>query len=260
MKGIYIYCIRWRGKGGHFNIAYKDIEAVVREVDLEKFSSEEIAKRAKEDIGWITDQAKAHEKIIERAMKRKQSAYGSTALRLYGSVIPMKFGTIFKDKASLENTLKNNYRKFKNLLKKLEGREEWSVKIYIKEDKLKESLKKGNKKIRAQDNRRKSSATGIDYFEELEVEKMVDEALEKEAEKLASKIFNELSKISFTARKNNILPKEFVGKEEPMILNCAYLVEKKNLKSFDKKVQAIRRLYPECIVECTGPWPAYNFV
>ena len=46
-----------------------------------------------------------------------------------------------------------------------------------------------------------------------------------------------------------------------MILNAAFLVDRKDEKSFDEKVKAISLQYEDLLsFKYTGPWPPYNFV
>ncbi len=131
-KGLYLYCIRTKTKnkfsaegidGGEiFATSYQDLEAIVSEVSLEEFGSEEIQRKAQEDLKWIKEKAQLHEQAVEEAMKN-----GDEIL----SIIPMKFGTIFKTKEKLAETLKKYYSKFKKTLENLVGKQEWAVKVYL---------------------------------------------------------------------------------------------------------------------------------
>jgi len=144
MEGLYLYCIRKRidtpssfsAKGideKHVvtTIAFQELEAVVSDVSLEEFASEEIQKKAQEDLKWIKEKAIAHEKVIEEVMRRNDKVL---------SLIPMRFGAIFKDLTSLEEALKKDYSKIKEVLERIQGRQEWSVKIYIKDKKIFEQV------------------------------------------------------------------------------------------------------------------------
>ncbi len=136
MKGFYLYCIRGKtdsefsgegiGGGEIFAIPYQDLKAVVSEVSLEEFGSEEIQRKAREDLKWIKEKAQLHEQVIEEAMgyPRKSALRAERApIRVnppgITAVIPMKFGTIFKTKENLKGTLKKYYSKFKKTLENL---------------------------------------------------------------------------------------------------------------------------------------------
>ncbi|MFA5820170.1 MAG: GvpL/GvpF family gas vesicle protein, partial [Bacteroidales bacterium] len=119
---IYVYCIKEKtkehptfslkgidGKGEVFTLTYRELEAIVSKVSLEEFGSGEIQKKSQEDLGWIKEKAVAHEKVIEEAMRNKDNVL---------SVIPMRFGTIFKEKTSLEEALNKDYAKIKEVFER----------------------------------------------------------------------------------------------------------------------------------------------
>jgi len=258
MKGYYFYCVRYSngspltafgidGKSKTEICSLGDIEAIISPVDLLKYGSKEIAKNAKEDLKWIIKHAQMHERVIEEAMKES-------------AVVPMKFGVVFKNKKNLEDTLHKNSDKFKKILKSLDGKEEWSVKIYVNEKKLKDEIKNRNKTLKKELKNAKKLPKGADYFKELEVEEKVNRILLKEIEKYSKSFFKALKSLAESARENKILSKEFVGKDDSMILNSAYLVKKDNIKRFKKKLKELESSNESFIFECTGPWPPYNFV
>ena len=97
MEELYLYCLREStesapaittkgidGKGEVFVFPYRELEAIVSN-SPEEFTSEEIQKKAQEDLNWIKEKAVAHEKVIEQAMGKDNEAL---------SLIPMRFGTI----------------------------------------------------------------------------------------------------------------------------------------------------------------------
>ena len=101
LEGFYLYCVRKsRGassvfltkgideKGEVFTRTYQRLEAVVSLVPLDEFDSEIIHVKARNDLQWIKEKAVLHETVIEEAMRN-----GGEIL----SLIPMKFGTIFKE-------------------------------------------------------------------------------------------------------------------------------------------------------------------
>ena len=128
MEGFYLYCVRKsRGdftvfltqgideKGGVFTRTYQGLEAVVSQVSLEEFDSELIHIKARNDLQWIKEKAVLHEAVIEEAMRK-----GGEIL----SLIPMKFGTIFKEEKALQETLSKHHAQFREMLEKLEGKQE----------------------------------------------------------------------------------------------------------------------------------------
>jgi hypothetical protein len=273
MKGLYLYCIRLHlqpttynlpaslkgidGKSKVTIIPYKNIEAVVSTVNLNEFSSKELARRAKEDLKWIIKHANRHEKVIERVMgiKKTNTAYG-LGLK---AVVPMKFGTIFEKPQNLENVFKKEYQRFKNLLARFDGKQEWSLKVYVKESALRAKLKK-EQKVRTQIKQVKNLPRGADYFGELEVNNSLNNLMQKTINQSIKTFFKYFTATSLKSRQNKILSQDFTGHEEPMILNSAYLIDQNKVDNFIKEIKNLEKLNPEFIFEYTGPWPPYNFI
>ena len=152
MDGLYLYCVRKKtavpspfraggieGKKEIFTITHGELEAVVSMVSLLKFTSGEIRKKAREDLDWIREKAIIHEHVIEEAMR------GTDGLV---QVIPMRFGIIFNDEAGLKETLDRTHAEMTGLLNKIQGKQEWNVKIYLMdEERLELTVKENNEEI-----------------------------------------------------------------------------------------------------------------
>ncbi len=265
MEGLYLYCIREKTeahptflikgideKGEVFVLIHRELEAVVSKVSLEEFGSGEVQKRAQEDLGWIKEKAVAHEKIIEQAMRIN----GQTL-----NVIPMKFGTIFKEKVSLEETLNKDYPMIKKVLDKIRGKQEWSIKVYLKDRRIIEQIiEEQNEVIKAKKNEIASWPEGVAFFREEELRDEIVREFDKELKDIVELIFVSFKKHADQSIKNNILAKEISGKQDPMVLNASYLVLEEKIAGFTKEIENFNQdgtkgLY----IEYSGPWPAYNF-
>jgi len=262
MKGLYLYCIRAKNgfkfstkgiDGGEiFAIPYQDLEAVVSEVSLEEFGSIEIQRKAQEDLTWIKEKAQIHEYVIEQAMKP-----GSNLI----SVIPMKFGTIFKSEENLKNCLKNQYQQFKESLEKLKGKQEWGVKVYLKEDIFKKFLEEKNEIILAKKKEIESMPKGIAFFAQKQIDKIVGQERDKELDRITEEIYENLGQLAFSKNQDKLLEKDFTERSEEMVLNAFYLIEESKLDSFQKKVGELKEKYNSLgfEAEVSGPWPSYHF-
>ena len=258
MKGFYFYCIisesvlelstEGIGGGKVFIMPYQDLKAVVSEVSLEEFSSEEIQNKAQEDVNWIREKAQNHQKVIEEAMAM-------------GPVIPMQFGVIFKTKEKLEETLSSHYEQFKQSLQKLAGKQEWGVKAYMNRKVFEEFLEKGSEEVLAKKKEAESLPKGMAFFAKKQAVSQIGEVREKELDKITGEIYESLSQLADSFNKAKILEKDFTGRIEEMILNCFYLIEESKLAQFQKKVEELKEKYnPIGIeVEMSGPWPSYHF-
>ena len=261
MKGFYIYCVRLgRGtgkikvKGIEFgsevhSILFKDIEAVVSEVDFSKFNVSTIKEKLQEDAKWTEKNVKRHHEIIAEANKMS-------------AVIPMKFGTLYATKKNLEAMLVAHYEKFKSLLLCLKNKQEWGVKGYLEYKKFAEILKKKNKEIQKLEKKRLSVPEGMQWYVGRKSDELIAGKIEYEVEEKLRKIINTLDKGAEEIRLNDLLPNVMSEPGKDMILNVVCLVKNDVLDKFHVMFQ---ELLGECesvgiTLTLTGPWPPYNFV
>ncbi|MEW5767354.1 MAG: GvpL/GvpF family gas vesicle protein [bacterium] len=266
MEGLYLYCIRERleppfpfsAKGIDerqevFTIACHELEAVVSKVSLKEFDSETIQIKAREDLNWIKEKVVIHEKVIEEAMRRDDNIL---------SLIPMRFGTIFKEKARLEESLNKDYSKIKEVLDRIRGKQEWGVKVYLADrERVERVVKEKNEAIKGKEREVASLPEGMAYFMEEELREVISREVDNELNNMAEAFFKGLKKKAVASVKNKILGKELTGKREPMILNAAYLISEEKIEGFKKKASDLNQRMQDqgCYLEFSGPWPAYNF-
>lgn len=178
------------------------------------------------------------------------------------SIIPMKFGTIFKTKEKLEETLKKHYRQFRESLERLKGKQEWAVKVYLNRKAFEEEVKKVSKVVQEKEKEIAQLPEGIAYF----MQKQIDEAVSKEADKAIENyteiFFETLKKYAEAETKGKILEKELTGKSLSMVLNAIFLVSEEKLEDFIKEIDKLNKDYkPKGFnFEYAGPWPPYNFI
>lgn len=239
------------GGGKPFVILYTDIEAIVSEVSLEEFGSEEIQRKAIDDLAWIKDKALIHERVIETAINNGDSL-----------IIPMKFGMIFKNRGGLIDSLKKDYVMFKRLFQILHGKEEYSVKVYVKHTLLENEIKKNSPMIQRKYEEMRSLPAGRRYFLEEEVQDIVKKDAKNSLHSYTTLFLERIKGFAEELKENNILGKELTGKNDPMVCNGAFLVKKEKVDRFMGEIQALQIEYENrgFIFESSGPWPAYHFV
>jgi hypothetical protein len=266
MEGLYLYCIREKtenvpeisikgidGEGETYTLLFRDLEAVVSRVSLEEFASEEIQRKAQEDLNWIKEKAVIHEKVVEEAMRKNGKIL---------NLIPMRFGTIFQDKVRLEETLKKDYSKVMEVLERIRRKQEWSVKVYLRDRKtFEQMIKEKNETIKEKDKEIASLPEGMAFFVEEELKEVISKEVEKELNKMMEGAFESLKKQAVTAVKSKILGKELIGRQEPMVLNAAYLVPEEKMEDFKKEAEDLNHKMQGkgFFIEYSGPWPTYNF-
>lgn len=265
MSGLYIYCIRQKNapssfpiKGfdninSIFTIPHGEIEAVVSWVSEEEFNSEEIKIKAQENLSWIKEKIMIHERVTECAMKKNSSLL---------SIIPMKFGTIFTEEKKLIEMLEKHYELFKSTLDKLEGKEEWSLKVYLSDKKqFDEKIKSESEIIKETEKKIAGLSEGLAYFHESELKELIAEESEKKLNEIKENIFEEMKLFAEEAKQCKLLQKEITGRAGTMILNSAYLIKTEMVNKFVLRAKhKNKELNPKgLILEFFGPWPPYYF-
>jgi hypothetical protein len=88
----------------------------------------------------------------------------------------------------------------------------------------------------------------------MQLGRLVEAAMEERGNRYVSEVHEALKQVSVASRSNKVIG-------DRMILNAAFLVDRKDEKAFDDAVKEIGRRYEDLLTfKYTGPWPPYNFV
>jgi hypothetical protein len=255
-KLIYLYCLTSSAPSYDdadvnnmiFSIEHNGLFVMAKYVSDLEFSEENIKKNIS-DEQWLNKHAREHISMISKIMEKN-------------TVIPFNFGTIYKSNERLIEFLDKNTIALFKVLKYLENKEEWSVKIFCDKNKIVQNISTLSDNIADIEYQIKSSTPGKAYI----LGKKRDEILENEI----SKIYNTYSKNLFSALKsytdeyrlNLILSNDVTGRDEDMIVNATFLIQKQNLIDFIKKTDELVLEYDNIglYLDVTGPWPPYTFV
>jgi len=144
----------------------------------------------------------------------------------------------------------------------IRGKEEWAVKIYCDRKILFGKIDELSEDAATMESQIMASSPGKAYL--LKRKKM--DLAECEMDRLChihgQQYFDELKNLSESICLNNLLPKEFTGREDTMILNASFLLRKCKVTDFVITVLVLRKkneTFGFCI-EASGPWPPFNFI
>jgi hypothetical protein len=253
---VYLYCVVDRepelketeglAEGLYF-VCNNGLYAVAGKVEEEEFGQEGI-ERNMADFEWVKAKAGVHERIIELVMADTD-------------VIPFKFGTLFNTDDSLKAMLEEYGEEFQAILRKLENKEEWGVKIYRNPEKLKATFTNDEAEILKIEDEIKSSSVGKSYFFKKKKDELIEKILNERINECGQESFELLRELSFEAHINRLLPREVTEREDDMVLNSVFLVDKDEVADFQNMVDTLKMHYEDkgLLIDCTGPWPPYNF-
>lgn len=256
-KGLlYLYCITQKeprledignlAEGVYF-IHHRGVYAVVGRVKSNEFSEENLKKNLA-DLEWIKKKVGIHEGVIGRVMQGC-------------CVLPFKFATIFNAEEGIKSIIDEDIEGFKNNLTNLEGKQEWGIKLYYDMERLKGYITRKNQEVLKIDEEINSSPKGKAFFLKKKREGLIKNIINGEINRYGKESFEILKALSIETRINKLLPKEVTEREDEMILNAAFLVDRDKAVEFLSTANGLRTKYSKrgIRLSCTGPWPPYNF-
>ncbi len=253
---IYVYCISSTPvtldlgsiHEGLKCILFQGYYIIVKNVSPDEFSEENLKKKFA-DLSWIDKNARDHIRVISQIMKSS-------------TVIPFKFGTIFKSEENLGKFISDYSDSLRENLINIEGKEEWSVKIYFDRKVLNEQIAEHSETVLNIEQQILESSPGKAFL----LKKKKAELIEKEVEKLIKSCgqtcYDEFKNISELSRINNLLPKELTERNDDMILNVSFFIKKQRVADFVGTVDLLQGKFKNIgfDIDVSGPWPPFSFI
>jgi hypothetical protein len=227
-------------------VEHRDLVALVSRVPLAEFGEEPL-RRNLNDLEWLERVARAHQGVLERALAA-------------ATIVPLRLCTIFEDEEGVRRMIEREHAGLVDALERLEGRQEWGVKLIVDRSALDQAARARIPEAAAKTET--GGGSGGAYMLRRRLERQVREAADRLADELTEDVHARLQDWASDAVLNPPQNRELSGHEGEMLLNGAYLVE-------DERVEALRELVAEleerhrelgARLELTGPWPPYNFV
>ena len=107
-----------------------------------------------------------------------------------------------------------------------------------------------------------ASSPGKAFLLKRKKTELIENEMDRLIKNYGQEYYNDFKNLSEATSLNNLLPKEYTGREDTMILNAAFLVRKTNVPDFKNRVGFLRRKDGNSgfFIEATGPWPPYSFI
>jgi hypothetical protein len=253
---IYVYCLsdsqpeltHYKEVEGLKSLRFDDLFAVIKYVSEIDFSEENFQKHLS-DISWLENNAREHVEVITRIMENH-------------SVIPFKFGTIFQEETGLKKFVADYAESLTENFLHIGGREEWAVKIYCDRNSLSDKIDELSEEAASLEIQIMASSPGKAYLLKRKKDDLIENEMDRICKKYGQEYFDELNSLSEANRLNNLLPKEFTGREDTMILNATFLISKSKVANFKNTVDRLGKKDENFgfLLECTGPWPPFSFI
>ncbi len=216
--------------------------ALVSDVAIDDFSEENL-----QTLSWVGERASQHEAVVAMAMRAS-------------TVLPVKFGTIFRTVDSLKQFMAKHDTAIDQSLDALRDKTEWSVKGYLDEDKARDIIAAEDADIA---NRRAalSASPGARYMQLKQIDGLIEQAVEKGVALVAHDLLQALQAHASASRGLRCHASAMTGRDERMIFNASFLLTAEALEDFRDALAQQQEAYQVIglSLELRGPWPAYNF-
>jgi len=228
-------------------VSVNRLAALVSEVPLETYSEESLAEHLT-DATWTAIRAMRHETVVEYVAKR-------------ASVVSLRFGTIYLERAGIEQMLAEKSGELEEIIEHLRGREEWGVNVYSDRAVLMSSITSVSPVLRELVERAQQASPGQSYLMQKKIEALRVDEVRAAVNRIVDQIEEKLKEQTDDARRLRILKVETTEHGE-LKAKFAFLVKRSGFEEFREAAERLAQENQAAGVrlELTGPWPVYNFV
>ena len=241
-EGRYLYCIVDDGKleglgkvgvleGEISTIPFRGIEAVVSPVPYKELESS-LANIMK------------HQRVVE-------------LVRSKTTVLPVRFGVIFKSEEGVRQLLSKSYSSYKDKLAKLEAKDEYGVKMILSTNGMKlltQAVGKESPELGKLAKESAKAGKGTAYLLKLKAEEALKAGSLRKLEEVSNSVNDGLSRAAVDSRRLN-------SDHEQIVLNAAYLVQRGKEEDYHGEVleasMKVRPVGQEILT--SGRWAPYSF-
>lgn len=230
-----------------FLIPYEEVACLSRRISEEEFGEGALQERLK-DLEWFKRELVEREEVLERVMK-------------ICTVIPLKWGAFFRTEEAVIENLKAKYEAIRELLGKLKGREEWTVRATMDRGKLEAFIIQNDLEIRQLRSATEKLPPGIAYLLTERLKLLKEKALKRAIDEIIQEIYAQVmphAEASATAETVHSAD-DLQGKE--LVFQMAFLVSKEKTSLFTHAIlkEASRWQFQGFEIHQVGPFPPYYF-
>lgn len=170
------------------------------------------------------------------------------------TILPVSFGVVADNEASIKKILKLNHDSFISQLKRMEGKVEMGLKIDWDVENIFEFMVRKHRTLELFRDNIFLKPTGATQEEKLELGRMFETILNEDREKHIAAVQDILKDYCCEIKVNK-------PKDENTIMKLACLVEKTKMEQFEKGVfEAAKEFDDNYAFDFNGPWAPHNFV
>jgi hypothetical protein len=162
------------------------------------------------------------------------------------TTLPLRLATICTDDDSARDRLRRLGDRALALLDRLDGREEWGVKLFATA-------------ATAPVPETAGASSGTAYLQRRRQQMVQRDVAADTAVRAADEVYTRLAGVAVDARRHRPQDQRLTGAPLPMVLNAAFLVDRDRVDDFRAAVAEFAAARPPDSIALTGPWPPYSF-
>lgn len=208
-----------------------ELACVVGSVDLDEFDEAALIRNL-EDVAWLERVARRHDAVV-----REVAAQTAT--------VPLRLAVICHGDDSARHRLRDLGNRAREVLDRIEGREEWGLKLYASP----------GPEAASPD----VPQSGTAYLQRRKQALAEREQVAERARRDADAVYGRLAEYAHAARRHRLHDQRLTGAATPMMLNAAFLVDRAGRDTFRAVADEMAAKRAPGTFVVTGPWPPYSF-
>ncbi len=144
----------------------------------------------------------------------------------------------------------------------MSGMEEWSFKVYCDRKLVTKKIDELSEETALLEKQILASSPGKAFLLSRKKTELIVKVIDRLCKKYRQQYYVEFKKFGESVIINNLLPREYIGREDTMILDATVFVKKINIVAFINAVNKLNEMNEDSgfYIETTCPRPPYDFV
>ena len=230
------------GSDSVIQLEENDLAAFCTRVDEDAFSQETIDARSS-DLEWLGAIGYRHQSVMASLMRG-------------GTIIPLRAFSLFRSEESVREHLRNQHKEFTALLARLDGKQEWTLRIEFDPEKWNASLVHRVETLRILAGDIEGSSAGKAFL----LQKKLEEQKKKASREAEESVLAEIEQTILT-KLDCLVVSESRQARSGAFPQINVLVERDEEAQLEELRDTLTAQYSEDGVSLalTGPWPPYTF-
>lgn len=222
-----------------------DIAAVVSRVEVAEFGPAALRARLRDEV-WLEAAVRGHDRVVGAVHGQR-------------TVLPTRFGCVYASIRDLAAALAGAHDCLLAQLERLDGCDEWGVRLYVDAQTMRETVAAENSAVRSTRRELATARPGRAFFLRRKLSDTVAAETARAVAHLARAAYDRLARRAVSGRLDAQRRGSRDPDEEIEVLRAAFLVRSAEvhafLEDFHRLVEGQRGLRGDF----SGPWPPYSF-